>query len=211
VDDADIQEDEEDVSSDEHPEPDARVKELAEEAKRHRLRAKKYRQDAERQQELMEVVARHFHQDLPNLTPSTLAELLKSTGPDGDTRSKELEQDLRKAVGEVERLTNSLTQRDIDGAIRDALLARGVQPKRVPSALRLVDRDDIEVDGDSIEGVSDAVDKIVDEFPEWVTAQPSGDGENGEKPPAAKGTGKRGAKGQLDLEYLRDKYPALRH
>jgi len=211
VDSTDIPEEEDDESTaSDSDNGDARVKELSEEAKRHRLRAKKYRQDAERQQGLVDVVARHFQKDLSSLTPSSLAELLKSTGPDGDERTKELEQGLRKSLDEVDRLNNELSKRDIDGAIRDELLARGMQPKRVPSAMRLIDRDDIEVDGGAVEGVSDAVDKIVSDFPEWMTTPPSDDGTNGEKPPAAKATGKRAGTSKLDTEYLRDKFPALR-
>jgi hypothetical protein len=192
---------------------DGRIKSLTEEAKRHRLRAKKYRQDAERQNELVGAIAKHFHKEVADLSLGTLTELLRSTGPDADQRSRDMESDLGKAVGEVERLSGELHKRDVDDAIRDALLAKGFQSKRIPSALRLIDRDDIEMDDGKVEGITDAVDKMADDYPEWLSAQPSDDGnaDNGAKPPAAKSTGKRGAKGQIDLEYLRNKYPSLRH
>ncbi len=98
--------------------------------------------------------------------------------------------ELQKAQEEAERLKseaeaakaearNSRINTALALAIRDA----GINPERASAAMRLVDTSKLEVKGDDIVGLDEAVKGIKDQSPEWFVAPAS--------PPDASGSGSR--------------------
>lgn len=60
----------------------------------------------------------------------------------------------------------------VDSEIRDLAIDKGVDPKRVKRVLRLIDRDDITVEDGEVDGVDEALDEVLGDFPEFLTAAP---------------------------------------
>jgi hypothetical protein len=95
--------------------------------------------------------------------------------------------------------TTTLAVTRIEGALRDS----GLKPERIPAALRLVDLSKITVDGTNVSGITEAVEGLKTETPEWFGAARS-------SAPDATGGGDTGGgidyrtatKAELDKEVL---------
>lgn len=102
---------------------------------------------------------------------------------------KETEQErttrlLEETKAENERLREQSRSATIDRAIADAAIEGGVDPKRIRRALRLIDRKDIEIDGDGdVSGADDAVEDFLTEFPEFKVKEPEPEPDPSEEDP----------------------------
>lgn len=87
----------------------------------------------------------------------------------------------------------------IDVAIRDELIEQGVDPKRLRRAVKLVERDEITIDGDDVAGADAAVETFFEDFPEFKLPDPEPDPEPKPEPPGGNADRKRG-KGEMTAE-----------
>lgn len=96
-----------------------------------------------------------------------------------ETEQERLVRTADEAKAENERLRAAARTAIIDGALRDAAIDGGIDPKRVKRVLRLIDRSDITVDEDGeVDGTEAAVEGFLEEFPEFkAKADPAPDPE----------------------------------
>jgi hypothetical protein len=88
----------------------------------------------------------------------------EATQTEADRERKSREKAEAKAAEAQSRYTNTLRQY----AFRDALRDSGINPERIPGALRLADLDALEVDeSGSVAGIEDAVAAVREASPEW--------------------------------------------
>jgi hypothetical protein len=86
-----------------------------------------------------------------------------------------------------------------DAAITTELLEQGVDPKRLSRARKLVERDDITVEDETVTGADTAVETFFDDFPEFKLAEPDPDPDPKPEPPGGNADRKRG-KGEMTAE-----------
>lgn len=84
----------------------------------------------------------------------------------------------------------------VDKAVMVELLDQGVDPKRLRRALKLVDRDDITVDGEEVSGADAAVEQFFDDFPEFKKTEPTDEPKTKPEPPGGSPDRRRGS-GQM--------------
>jgi hypothetical protein len=96
--------------------------------------------------------------------------LEEATASEADKANERYEKAEAKRKAAEERYTNTLRT----FAFRDALRDSGINPERIPGALRLADLDALEVDeGGGVSGLEDAVAAVREASPEWFAdAQP---------------------------------------
>lgn len=80
----------------------------------------------------------------------------------------------------------------LDAALERALRDSGLKPERLGTAMRLADRSSLEVTGSEVKGVTEAVEAIKKESPEWF-------GSPGSPPDASGGT--NGSNGTGGVDY----------
>lgn len=119
-------------------------------------------------------------------------ELLKSLGVDSVDAAKEAleahraaedanKTDLERVTAERDRAvqeaeatkaeaTRIIAVTRMEGALRDA----GINPERLPAALKLVDLGALTVEGTEVSGVSEAVESVKESSPEWFGTKGSG-------------------------------------
>jgi hypothetical protein len=116
-----------------------------------------------------------------------------------EARARELEQaqetehetakrEATEAKLEAERERSNTQRLQINIALRDAAAELEVPAKKVKRLLKLVDRDGISVDGEDVEGATEAIEAVLEEFPEFK-GKPSGEGGDGNEPPAQEPAG----------------------
>jgi hypothetical protein len=120
-----------------------------------------------------------------------------------ETEQERTVRELGEVKAEAERLREAARSATINGALRDAAIDGGIDPKRIKRVLRLIDRSDIAVDEDGdVEGADQAVEDFLEEFPEFKAqeAEPEADPDEDGKPkrtPGANPDRKRGKGGEL--------------
>lgn len=118
----------------------------------------------------------------------------KKKAEEAEARAKELEQaqeteqektvrERDEAKAEAERERENAKRLRIDLAIREEAAEAGVPNKRMKRVLRLIDREDISIEGDEVEGAAEAVEALLEEIPELKGE--AKDPEPGEKPGGA--------------------------
>lgn len=121
---------------------------------------------------------------------------LQKRAREAEDRARELEQaneseqqrtvrERDEARVEAERERNVAQKLRVDIAIREAAADAGVPSDRMRRVLRLIDRDEIEVDGEDLEGVEDAVAALLEDIPELKgkpAPEPKDDDEDDEEP-----------------------------
>lgn len=130
-----------------------------------------------------------------------------------EARAKELEdaqlseqekvvKDRDEAKAEAQRERDRANKLAIDSALREAALEAGIPAKKIKRALRLVERDEITLDGDEVDGAADAIEALLDDIPELrATREPEpGDEPSGE--PAGGAPDRRRRRGQLTAEQV---------
>jgi hypothetical protein len=189
--------DEDDTDEDEGDGPKSKeqsqVKRLTQEAARHRIRAKNWRNKAEKLEgELNE---------------------LKSSGVSGD-EGKKLKTDLEATRKERDSLTEEVKTLKVGQAIRDGMQELNLNQARAKAIIKVIDLDDIDLDEDGqVSGVTEALERVAQDYPEWVISQGDDDdsGANGNgrasgtssrKPPRKKNSGP-------DRSKLLSQFPAL--
>lgn len=171
-----------------------RTHKLTQEAARHRIRAKK-------------ALARVQALEEENRK-------LKEEGVTGD-QAKEMKTENERLRQETEALANEVKTLKIGEAIRNGMSDLNLNTKRARSIVKLIDLDDIEVDEDGeVSGVTEALEHIAQEYPEWVIKSQGDDddekestngrasGQSSRKPGRQKRTG-------VDQKDLLNKFPAL--
>lgn len=199
-DDEDVESDDDvsegDEESEEESQPtkgDLRAQRLSREAARHRMRAKKLRSQLD----------------------NANAELakLKQDGV-SDEEGKQLKADSTKLQQENETLKNDIKSLKVGQAIRDGMQDLNLNPKRAKAVIKVIDLDEIDVDEDGeVSGVTEALEAITQEYPEWVISQRDDDDEkaNGNGRPSGQSSRKPARKKQegLDKTRLMQQFPAL--
>lgn len=224
-DDDDVDDDDDDVDDGNGGGDDAsskRVKELSDEAARHRVRAKTQRTRAEKAEAKLSALAKKIGVKVEDLEDeASISKLEIGNGADADSRVKEMEADMLKLLQTNTELEESLRQRTVDDEIRDMATTMGFRSDRLKRVLRNIDRDDIEIDEDGkVLGVRDALEALKTEVPEWLSKSGGQDededddeetGSTGSKSASSskKFNGSKKSKSQLDKESLLKKYPAL--
>lgn len=194
--DADDGEDDEDGDEDDDEKSDAeskRIEELKAESIKHRLRAKKLREERDALQRELEAARK----GKVKATSKAKSEDTEGDREDGDDPK----------LAELEETKTKLERQNEDLLIRLEFMANTkyawVNPK---DALKLLDLDDVEIgeDGD-VEGLDEAIDALAKAKPYLLKSK---DGEDkGKRTGTPTGT-KR--KGNPDRDKLLSKYPALR-
>ncbi len=104
------------------------------------------------------------------------------------TELQRAQDEAARLTAEVEAVkaqaTTAVALSRLEGALRDA----GVNPARIPAALRLVELDKLKVEGTEVTGLLEAVESVKATSPEWFGAR-------GTPPPDASG----GGNGTVDL------------
>jgi hypothetical protein len=100
---------------------------------------------------------------------------------------------------EADNARRTATALRVDAAVRDELLEQGVDPKRLRRAVKLVERDDITVDGEDVSGADEAVEAFFKDFPEFKLAEPDPEPDPKPEPPGGNADRKRG-KGAMTAE-----------
>jgi hypothetical protein len=198
--DEDENEDEESTDEDEDEEDDkprnrrdARIKRLSDENAKWRIRARKA---GER--------ARTLEAEL---------EKLRSEGVDDETTKKSLAE-LPRLKEEIDDLREQVKTYRVGDAIRKEMDDLNLNPKRAQAILKQIDLDDIEVDEDGVTGVHEALEKVAQDFPEWVMrSQGDDDGEAANGRTSGQSSRKPGTsnrkKPTIDKAKLAAQFPAL--
>lgn len=142
-------------------------------------------------------------------------EKAQKAAADAEARAKELEQaqetehetakrERDEAKVENERLRATTEKLKVDAAIRDAAADLDVPAKKVKRLLRLVDREGITVDSDGdADGAAEAVESVLEEFPEFKEAPVDpDDGDGKSEPPGGAPDRKRKPDKELSAEQV---------
>lgn len=100
-----------------------------------------------------------------------------------ETEQERVTREAGEAKAEAERQRANAERLTIDAAIRDAAAEADVPAKTIRRLVRLVDRDDITVDGDGeVDGAAEAVEAFLTEYPEFKGAAPKPKDDDDEDP-----------------------------
>jgi hypothetical protein len=150
----------------------------------------------------------------------------KNAGSD-DKDEKETSEKLTKAEERAERAEAVATARAIQIALRDGLVEYKLDPRKAKAIEKLIDADDIDVDDDgSVSGLDEELERIAEEYPEWVVKSKAKSDEDEDedddddsdeedepkrkrKPSGRSVTSKTKSKKDLNRSSLEKKYPAL--
>lgn len=188
--------DEDDAEEDKGKKPDPRIKELADEAKKYRL---KNRESRARIAELEKQVA--------ELTKGTKSSEKKDDDK-GDAKDDASLKELKRVQSEAEKLA----QTNEDLLIRVEFMASDKYAWKNPkTALRLLDRSDVEITDDGeVEGLEEAMDALAKAEPYLLKGKDDDDDASKKRRSGDQsGTGSR-KKGNPNREQILRKYPALR-
>lgn len=188
---------------DEAPTPEqvkAERKRLQEEAKKHRLAARKQRQRAEKAE----------------------ADLAKAKGTKPKPKAAE-EEEPDSSLAEAAAAENVALK--IRLAIRDGLAKHKLDPAKIAGIERVIDAEDIDIEGNDVVGIDEALEQIREDYPEWIVKRKAksdandGDDEADDddeedtdkrKPAGRSVAGSKKGKDKLNRSSLESKYPALR-
>lgn len=200
IDDEDVDSDGEESEGDEEGEDeprssrgDLRIQRLSREAARHRTRAKKLRSQLD-----------EANAELTRLRQEGVS----------DEEGKKLKADSQKLQTENESLKDEIKSLKVGQAIRDGIQELNLNPKRAKAIIKVIDLDDIDVDEDGeVSGVSEALEQVTQDYPEWVMSQGDDDddkatgngrtsGQSSRKPVRKRPAG-------VDKAKLMQQFPAL--
>lgn len=161
-DDDEDDDEEDDDDEEEDPDADKSPEELAAELKRTRAALTKANKDGSRNRKKYR---------------TRVAELESAQGKAGGKKDddEDVEERIRKATEAAKsEVTSAADQRIIRSEAKAALTAKGADPAKVKKLIGLLDMDDLEVDDDGVDGLDEAVDELVSDWPELFGTKKGG-------------------------------------
>lgn len=142
-------------------------------------------------------------------------EKLRSEGV-SDDEHKRIAAERDSLAKKNEDLLDQVKTFRVGDAIRQGMEEHSLNPKRAKAILNQIDLDDIEVEDDGdVTGVSEALEKVAQDFPEWVMRSQGDGDEDGSKNDRTSGQSSRKPgttnrkKQQIDKKKLAAQFPAL--
>jgi hypothetical protein len=77
--------------------------------------------------------------------------------------TKERDEAVKRAEEATASSTRILALTKLEGALRDS----GINPERIPAALKLIGPDQLKVDGTDVTGIPEAIEQVKGDSPEW--------------------------------------------
>lgn len=100
------------------------------------------------------------------------AEAEAAKNPPTKIDEKDVDKRIAAAVDEATAsVQTKANDRIINSEAKALLAARGADPKRLTKLLKMLDRDDLEVEDDGVDGLEDAIDDLVTDWPELFSTK----------------------------------------
>lgn len=118
-------------------------------------------------------------------------------GPSEQQIKRRIDREVTRAAARVEETYKPVL---VDMGLKAALLDAGWSGKNPERVMRMIDQDQITVEGGQLVGLSEQIEDIKDEFPEWFRKKPGGsaDDDNDDKPPRRRTPSRRRGAREVD-------------
>lgn len=102
---------------------------------------------------------------------SEIVETYRMIESETETEAEKTAERIRKAETKAQQAETRYTATLKEYALRDAFREAGINAERLPLALKVADMDALDLDGNSVTGLEDAVKAVQEASPEWFGTQ----------------------------------------